>query len=67
MFQNNVTVFAKLMYPEIATILSNTTVARSALDKKVSSDGGAFCFFSFKGHFILQKVISHFSFWLYRQ
>lgn len=26
MFQNNVTVFAKLMYPQIATILSNTAV-----------------------------------------
>lgn len=33
MFQNNVTVFAKLVYPQIATILSNTAVARSALDK----------------------------------
>lgn len=34
MFQNNVSVFAKLMYPQIATILSNTSVARSALDKE---------------------------------
>lgn len=34
MFQNNVTVFAKLVYPQIATMLSNTAVARSALDKE---------------------------------
>lgn len=34
MFQNNVTVLAKLMCLQIATILSNTAVARSALDKE---------------------------------
>lgn len=34
MFQSNVTVFAKLMYLQIATILSSTAVARSALDKE---------------------------------
>lgn len=32
MFQNNVTVFAKLMYPQIATILSNTALDKESVE-----------------------------------
>lgn len=63
MFQNNVSVFAKLMYPQIATILSNTSVARSALDKEsVKWWWSILVFLSPKCHFVLQKVITYFLF-----
>lgn len=63
MFQNNVTVFAKLMYPQIAPILSNTAVARSAVDKEsVEWWWSILVFLSPKGHFVLQKVISLFGY-----